>query len=223
MKEINSQLTDAMIIALADSYDMGVNFSDSVNNAKIPEVAIVEANEYWQLLSAQGDFCAHILPPTTIVDSLFSRMETFSPEIVSKEPTPSPYMKYVMFFAAPLSIIVMILGISFRGQPRIDVTKTIDINPALSSNTVAPTADTVNKPTSVSPKPQIMAARMAKVTPTQEEIIKSDPKQLFAMLSDAGSQESQSDTIIDDAYDAQLTELDSKVIGPDNTSTYAPL
>lgn len=222
MKEINSQLTDAMIIALADSYNMGVNFSDSVEIAKIGEGAIVEANEYWSLLSKQEDFITQILPETSIVDSLFSQMNTFVPEAVVKESTPSPYMKYVMVFAAPLSILVMILGISFRQQPTPQNNTLAEIKPLVASNIAVPTPET-SITTTASSKTNVMVARMSKTVATPEDISKSDPKKLFAMLSEAGSQEAQPETIIDEAYEAQLTELDSKVIGTDNSTTYAPL
>jgi hypothetical protein len=55
------------------------------------------------------------------------------------------------------------------------------------------------------------------------EVPKDDPRQLFAMLSDAGSQEAVSETDIDDEYDARLSELDAKVMSTDNANAYAPL
>lgn len=225
MKEINSQLSDAMIIALADAHDTGVNFSDATVLAKIPEIAIVEANEYWQFMSMQKEVSSNLFPEINIVDSLCAKMDTFVPEIKAKENTPSPYMKYVMVFAAPLSILVMIIGVSMRQSPTgSDIALNPEINSVVSARmAAAPSDSVVEQQTPAITKPQMMVAKMSKSVATQEEISKGDPKQLFAMLSDAGSQEALSETVIDEEYDAQISELDAKVIGTDNSSDYAPL
>lgn len=224
MKEINSQLTDAMIIALADAFDTGVDFSDAVKLSKIPEIAVIEANDYWCFLSEQNKFSSTISPDISIIDSLFSRLDTFSPEISIKEHTPSPYMKYVMVFAAPLSILVMILGITFRQDSAID-TKPNIIEPtvySLSAN-VPEVSEVKPQEPRVSPSANAMLVKSAKVEIDPEAIANEDPKQLFALISEVGSYESQSEVEIDNQYDAQLSELDSKVIDSNNSNAYVPL
>jgi hypothetical protein len=224
MKEINSQLTDAMIIALLDAFDTGVNFSDASEIAMIPEVAISEANEYWHLLSTQNDYSSSILPDASIIDTLFARLDTYSPEAAVKEATPSPYMKYVMVFAAPLSILVMILGISFRKDSIVDIKPSVsDSKVTISANNPATNALYEVEVPNVSPGNRTASDRSAKTVITPEIIANEDPKQLFAMISEAGTHEVQSEVEIDNEYDAQLSALDSKVIDSDNSNTYAPL
>lgn len=247
MKEINSQLDDAMILALADSYDMGVDFSHAANIAEIPEMLIEEAKGYWTLLSKQNEVVHQIFPEDSIVDSILEKMDAPVPEQSIKIAAPSPYMKYVMAFAVPLSIFVMIVGIAYRNNSSIN-------NLTLNDSSVSPTSysdsneqvqiESVNAKDLSAPKmaksfggvpangsepapaPRALMGganmrMMAAGAPVDEtaDIQNKDPKQLLAMLTDTGSHESEPDTNIDEEFDARVTELNSKVIG-NNANSY---
>lgn len=231
MKNNNSQLDDLMILSLADAHESCVNFSDAMKIANIPDSLMSEAKVYWNFLKKQSDLITNILPEETIVDSALSKMN-YAPLLHNKAKTPSPYMKFVMAFAAPVSIIVMIFGIVYR-QDR-DVTPELPvINENISGITASPNTFNLETTSNETPAAKVAAktittandatasyARVMTASPSaisKEEIQNSDPRQLFAMLTNTGSFEAEPDTRIDEVFDAKLSELDSIVV--DNNTT----
>lgn len=250
MKKHNSQLDDAMILALADSYDMGVDFSHAANIIEIPEMLMSEAKEYWNLLSKQNEVAHQIFPEDSIVDSLLSKMDAPVPEQSIKIAAPSPYMKYVMAFAVPLSILVMVIGVAYRkdsNSGNLTLNNPMDESAAFSvqadggeiiqsdgdiSGAIQPrvsqgfggSPDNTDSAEAASPRALMGVANMkmmaaSEPAPSTADIQNKDPKQLLAMLTDTGSHESESDTNIDEEFDARVVELNSKVIG-NNANPY---
>lgn len=236
MKNNFGQLEDTVILSLADAHDDGMDFSDACFSAHVPEGLESEAREFWFTLSSQATFADSLCPRKDIIDQIFLNADIFKTGEILRPASPSPYMKYVMAFAAPLALAVLVIGVAFRTtdktiSPLAAVQElSVNANPVAFSvegdaplsahpqpaarNTAAPAlllAKTVSAPSS--------AASIATKT-----VSKKDPKQLFAMLQDAGVQEAQPDTQVDDAYDARLSALDAKVIDQNsNINAYVPL
>ncbi len=227
----NLQLDDAMICRLVDAHSDGVDFSHAIDLAHIPEMLAPSAKEYWDTLDGTALFRNSIVPRIDIIDRIFARAGSPVAERSALTSRPSPYMKYVMAFAVPVAVLVLMVGVSLRPTPSPIVPGTDDTPLAMQTLTVSPAAST-ETPTlmaksapTAAPSAMRVASAMAKpVVPAAVKAVpKNDPRQLFAMLSGAGAREARSEATIDEAYDAQLTALNATVVNPDNTQNNAPL
>ncbi len=223
----NLQLDDAMICRLVDAHSDGVDFSHAIDLAHIPEMLAPSAKEYWDTLDGTALFRTSITPRSTIIDDIFMRAGSPVAErnVLSR---PSPYMKYVMAFAAPVAILVFMVGVWIRPDRQIEIPGADDQTLAMQSAPVstfsanAPMAKTMaTENTTAAPAALRAAAPVAKsvVPPAVKPVPKDDPRQLFAMLTSAGEREARSEATIDATYDAQLAALNAQVVNTNNTQT----
>lgn len=227
MKTTDAQLTDAMICRIVDAHSYGVDFASAVDAARVPEHLAAEAKEFWNTLDGTALFAESLLPRPDIIARILEADVAAVPEraipLTRLAARPSPYVKYLAALSVPMAILVLIIGVSLR--------------PKSSPNDEAPTPAAFSAVPEVQPAaaPVQRAAPLAKIAPevaakrsfapAAKSIVsakiaaaKKDPKRLFAMLSNAGTQETKPDTVIDDAYDARLQDLSAKVIAPDPSS-----
>jgi hypothetical protein len=233
----NLQLDDAMICRLVDAHSDGVDFSHAIDLAHIPEMLAPSAKEYWDTLDGTALFSNSIIPRADIIDRIFARAGSPVAERSFLSSRPSPYMKYVMAFAVPMAVLVLMIGVSLRPeQGPIAPTASDDgqLTMATFSAELAPTesapvktmaARTAAPLAAPAPSAKRVAATMAvSVVPAAvQPVPKDDPRQLFAMISSAGDREARSEATIDETYDAQLAALNEVVINTDNTQNNAPL
>lgn len=225
----NLQLDDAMICRLVDAHSDGVDFSHAIDLAHIPEMLAPSAKEYWDTLDGTALFRNSIAPRIDIIDRIFARTGSPVAERSALAVRPSPYMKYVMAFAVPVAVLVLMVGVSLRPTPSPIVPGTNDAPLAMQTLSVSPavsaeTPTLVAKSAPTAPKMRVASAMAAPIVPAAVKAVpKNDPRQLFAMLSGAGAREARSEATIDEAYDAQLTALNATVVNPDNTQNNAPL
>ncbi|HXK38121.1 MAG TPA: hypothetical protein VJ579_03580 [Candidatus Paceibacterota bacterium] len=231
----NLQLDDAMICRLVDAHSDGVDFPHAIDLAHIPEMLAPSAKEYWDTLDGTALFSSSILPRADIIDRVFARAGSPVSERSFLSVRPSPYMKYVMAFAVPMAVLVLMVGVSLRPEqgPIAPTLPDGQLTMATFSNETsaldqAPVSAMAAKTAPVAapaPSAKRVAATMAvSVVPAAiQPVPKDDPRQLFAMISSAGDREARSEATIDETYDAQLAALNEVVINTDNTQNDAPL
>ena len=231
----NLQLDDAMICRLVDAHSEGVDFPHAIDLAHIPEMLAPSAKEYWDTLDGTALFRSSIVPRTDIIDRVFARAGSPVPERGTLS-RPSPYMKYVMAFAVPMAVLVLMVGVSLRPEQG-PTSQTDEVTPLavapFAATSPAPEAAPVSAmmaksapvaaPTAMAAKRVAATMAVSVVPPAVKPVPKDDPRQLFAMISSAGDREARSEASIDEAYDAQLSALSDVVVNPDNTQNNAPL
>jgi hypothetical protein len=227
----NLQLDDAMICRLVDAHSDGVDFSHALDIAHIPEMLAPSAKEYWDTLDGTALFSNSIVPRADIIDRIFARAGSPVAERDALSARPSPYMKYVMAFAVPLAVLVLVVGVALRPEQESPLSPS-DASLAMQTSSASPDAPVAaqalmakSAPADTT-APKRAAAMMAKsvVPPAVKPVPKDDPRQLFAMLSSAGEREARSEATIDETYDAQLNALNAAVVSTNNnTQANAPL
>ncbi len=224
-----TQLDEEMIISLVDAYDQCVDFSAAIISAAVPDDAISDARAYWDMLDRQKNFVSTLKPKNTLLDEVLAHPTVFRSGELLQHSAPSPYMKYIIAFAAPVAVAVLVVGaivrtshpIQFSSRVQSNHTDTTEI-----SSFVARDMNIVDSPEVTVPAPALAKmsspvagaapeARMMMATFVEDVPLSSDPNQLFAMLQSAGTKESQSDAVVDDVYEARLSELDTIVTSPE--------
>lgn len=223
----NLQLDDAMICRLVDAHSDGVDFSHAINLAHIPEMLAPSAKEYWDTLDGTALFRSSIVPRADIIDRIFVQANSPVAERSAIFARPSPYMKYVMAFAVPMAVLVLMVGVSLRPTDDNPIAPATGDAVATLEAPAAPVATTMlAKSASTEPAPTALraAAKTRSIVPAAvKPVPKDDPRQLFAMLSSAGEREARSEATIDETYDAQLAALNAVAVNPDNLQNNAPL
>lgn len=116
MKHHEYLLTDDMIVELMDARLSSVEFSAAIKKAKIPELLVHEAHDYWKVISKM-DTIKDVRPRAGMFDRI---MDEVNPAAASRTPafsygTPSslilsPYMKQLFAVAGALTALVVVIS-----------------------------------------------------------------------------------------------------------------
>jgi hypothetical protein len=229
----NLQFDDAMICRLVDAHSEGVDFSHAIDLAHIPEIFAPAAKEFWDTLDGTALFRNSLTPRNDIIDRIFARVDSPVREHAIASLRPSPYMKYVMAFAVPMAVLVLVVGVSLRPVQGPVAQNADDAPLAVSTFSIIPDTSipTPNTALPLAKSAPALASAALRAAPVAKSVVpaavkpvpKNDPRQLFAMLKSAGEREARSEATIDEAYDAQLTALNDTVVTPVNPQNNAPL